>query len=129
MIKLRQLSQQPAGLCADIFGWISPLPRPSAPANKSRAGASFLIVRALGRIGRRARTWNDALARKLVGSIHDIEVIFMSREKPNDDPREQTDPESFRKNGSPWEQPVEKEQNPKGVRKSDLEKWQRSNTH
>ena len=53
----------------------------------------------------------------------------MSREKPNDDPRQQTDTGSFKQNDKPWKQPAEKEQNPKGVRKSDLEKWQRSDTH
>ncbi len=53
----------------------------------------------------------------------------MSREKPNDDPRERTDTGSFKQTDTPWEKPVEKEQDPKTVRKPDLEKWQRSNTH
>jgi hypothetical protein len=53
----------------------------------------------------------------------------MSQEKPNDDPRRQTDAGSFKQNDKPWKQPVEKEQSPKGVQKSDLEKWRRSNTH
>jgi hypothetical protein len=32
----------------------------------------------------------------LVGSVHDLEEIAMSREKPNDDPRQQTDTGSFK---------------------------------
>jgi len=76
---------------------------------------------------------NDARARQLTGEIHHVEAIAkriaMSREKPNDDPRQQTDTGSFKQNDKPWKQPAEKEQNPKGVRKSDLEKWQQSDTH
>jgi len=53
----------------------------------------------------------------------------MSREKPNDDPRQQTDSDSFKQTDKPWKQPVEKEQGRKGARKSDLEKWQESDTH
>jgi hypothetical protein len=60
---------------------------------------------------------------------HNAEAIAMSQEKPNDDPRQQTDTGSFKQSDKPWKQPAEKEQNPKGARKSDLEKWQQSDTH
>jgi hypothetical protein len=53
----------------------------------------------------------------------------MSKEKPNDDPRQKTDKKSFKQTNEPWKQPVEKEQNPDGVAKPDLERWQESNTH
>ena len=53
----------------------------------------------------------------------------MSREKPNDDPRERTDTKSFKQTDEPWKKPVEKEQRSKTVQKPDLEKWQESNTH
>ncbi|HET7886766.1 MAG TPA: hypothetical protein VFL62_11110 [Bradyrhizobium sp.] len=53
----------------------------------------------------------------------------MSKEKPNDDPRQKTDKGSFRQTNEPWKQPVEKEQNPSGAQKSDLERWQETNTH
>ena len=53
----------------------------------------------------------------------------MSRERPTDDPRERTDEGSMRQTNEPWKGPVEKEQAPKGVEKSDLERWQKSNTH
>jgi hypothetical protein len=53
----------------------------------------------------------------------------MSKEKPNDDPRQRTDTKSFRQTNEPWKQPVEKEQNPKGVPDADLERWHKSDTH
>ncbi len=53
----------------------------------------------------------------------------MSREKPTDDPRQRTDKSTFKQTDEPWKQPVEKEQNPKGVPKPDLEKWHKSSTH
>ncbi|WP_198026453.1 hypothetical protein [Bradyrhizobium sp. ARR65] len=52
----------------------------------------------------------------------------MSREKPTDDPREKTDKRSFKQTDEPWKKPVEKEQST-SVRKSDLEKWQETDTH
>jgi hypothetical protein len=69
---------------------------------------------------RASRNWSLALQTK---------EIALSREKPNDDPREQTDSSNFRQGDKPWEQPKEKEQRGKVVRKSDLEKWQESDTH
>lgn len=54
----------------------------------------------------------------------------MSREKPTDDPRERNDWGSMKQTDKPWKKkPVEKEQEPKGVKKSDLERWQETDTH
>jgi hypothetical protein len=53
----------------------------------------------------------------------------MGREKPTDDPRQRSDEGSLKQTNGPWKQPVEKEQNPQGARKSDLERWHKSNTH
>ncbi|MBV8696363.1 hypothetical protein [Bradyrhizobium sp.] len=53
----------------------------------------------------------------------------MSREKPNEDPRERSDKRNFRQTDEPWKKPVEKEQSPKGAPKPDLEKWHESDTH
>lgn len=53
----------------------------------------------------------------------------MSRANPNDDPRQRTDKRTFRQTDEPWKQPVEKEQNPKGVPEPDLERWRESDTH
>jgi hypothetical protein len=53
----------------------------------------------------------------------------MSKEKPNDDPRQQTDWGSTKQTEEPWKGvPPEKEQKPsdKGI---DLEKWHETNTH
>ena len=52
----------------------------------------------------------------------------MSKEKPTDDPRNETDWKNTKQTDKPWEFPVEKEQKP-GDAKPDLEKWQESNTH
>ena len=52
----------------------------------------------------------------------------MSREKPNDDPRNRTDNKTSKQTDEPWKQPVEKDQGPTG-KKPDLEKWRDSNTH
>jgi hypothetical protein len=53
----------------------------------------------------------------------------MSQEKPTDDPRQRTDKGSLKQTNEPWKQPVEKEQEPQGVKKSDLERWHESSTH
>jgi hypothetical protein len=53
----------------------------------------------------------------------------VSQEKPNDDPHQRTDKKSFKQTNEPWKQPVEKEQNPEGVPKPDLERWHESDTH
>ncbi len=53
----------------------------------------------------------------------------MSREKPTDDPRESNDWGSMKQTDKPWKEPVEKEQCSKGVKKSDLERWQETDTH
>jgi hypothetical protein len=52
----------------------------------------------------------------------------MSKEKPNDDPRQQTDRKSTRQTDQPWKRPIEKDQQ-SGVKKEDLEKWNETNTH
>lgn len=53
----------------------------------------------------------------------------MSKEKPTDDPRNQSDWKNTKQTNEPWKQPVEKDQKPDGAQKPDLEKWQESNTH
>jgi hypothetical protein len=53
----------------------------------------------------------------------------MSQEKPTDDPRQRTDKGSLKQTNEPWKQPVENEQEPQGVKKSDLERWHKSSTH
>jgi len=52
----------------------------------------------------------------------------MSKEKPNDDPRQQTDWKNTRQTDQPWKDPVEKEQKNKDG-DIDLEKWHETNTH
>ena len=52
----------------------------------------------------------------------------MSKETPKDDPRKQSDDGSLKQTDQPWKGNPEKEQR-SGVKKSDLEKWQRSDTH
>jgi hypothetical protein len=52
----------------------------------------------------------------------------MSRETPKDDPRQRTDEGSLKQTDEPWKGNPEKEQR-SSVRKDDLERWQRTNTH
>jgi hypothetical protein len=52
----------------------------------------------------------------------------MSKETPKDDPRQQTDKGSIKQTEEPWKGNPEKEQR-SGTKKSDLERWQRSDTH
>jgi hypothetical protein len=52
----------------------------------------------------------------------------MSKEKPTDDPREQTDWKSTKQTEKPWKRPIEKEQQAE-ARKEDLEGWKDTNTH
>jgi hypothetical protein len=52
----------------------------------------------------------------------------MSKEKPTDDPRQQTDWGSHKQTDKPWKGNPEKEQRP-GSSKPDLEKWRETNTH
>ena len=52
----------------------------------------------------------------------------MSKEKPADDPRDQSDWGSHEQTDKPWKGVPEKDQR-SGVKKSDLETWQESNTH
>jgi hypothetical protein len=52
----------------------------------------------------------------------------MSKEKPNDDPRQETDRENTKQTDQPWKGQVENEQKNEGT-EIDLEKWQKSNTH
>ena len=52
----------------------------------------------------------------------------MSKEKPNEDPRRQTDWKNTKQTDEPWNGPVEKEQKPGGP-PPDLEKWHDTNTH
>ena len=52
----------------------------------------------------------------------------MSKEKPTDDPRQQTDWRSHKQTDKPWKGNPETEQRP-GSSKPDLEKWHKTNTH
>jgi hypothetical protein len=52
----------------------------------------------------------------------------MSKERPNDDPRQQNDWGSHRQTDKPWKGNPEKEQGSDEV-KPDLEKWHRTKTH
>ena len=52
----------------------------------------------------------------------------MSKEKPNDDPREKTDAKTTKQTDEPWKAPVEKDQK-QANSKPDLEKWHDTNTH
>ncbi len=52
----------------------------------------------------------------------------MSKENPNGDPREKTDPKTMKQTDEPWKGPPEKEQKPSDVT-PDLEKWQETSTH
>lgn len=54
---------------------------------------------------------------------------YMQREKPNDDPRQRTDKETFQQTDKPWKQPVESEQDPGELSEEDLERWHKTNTH
>jgi hypothetical protein len=51
----------------------------------------------------------------------------MSKEKPNDDPRQQTDWKNTKQTDQPWKGPVEKEQKPGGP-PPDPEKWNDTST-
>ncbi len=52
----------------------------------------------------------------------------MSKEKPNDDPRQKTDSETSKQTDQPWKGQVEKEQK-NGDAEIDLEKWHETKTH
>jgi hypothetical protein len=52
----------------------------------------------------------------------------MSKEKPTDDPRQQTDWGSHKQTDKPWQKKPEKEQQ-SGSSKPDLENWRETNTH
>jgi hypothetical protein len=52
----------------------------------------------------------------------------MSKEKPNEDPRQRTDWKSTKQTDKPWKGSTEKEQQSDGA-KPDLEKWHDTNTH
>lgn len=56
------------------------------------------------------------------------EVADMSREKPNDDPRQKTDWGSHKQTDKPWKEKPEKDQR-SGLVKHDLEKWHETDTH
>ena len=52
----------------------------------------------------------------------------MSKEKPNDDPRQQTDWGSSKQTDKPWKGTPEKEQKPSDG-EIDLEKWHDTSSH
>jgi hypothetical protein len=51
----------------------------------------------------------------------------MNKEKPNEDPRQQTDWKNTKQTDQPWKGPVERE--PRNEDRIDLEKWHDTNTH
>jgi hypothetical protein len=51
----------------------------------------------------------------------------MSKECPNDDPRQRTDWKTTKQTDQPWKGPVEKEQRTGSVDEADLERWQDTN--
>jgi hypothetical protein len=53
----------------------------------------------------------------------------MSREKPNDDPRQRTDWKTTKQTDEPWKGPIEKEQRSSPPSEEDLERWQKTNTN
>jgi hypothetical protein len=57
------------------------------------------------------------------------EEVFMSKETPKDDPRQQTDWGSKSQTDKPWKGNPEKEQRSDDRRKPDLERWHESKTH
>lgn len=52
----------------------------------------------------------------------------MSKETPNDDPRQQTDWKNTKQTDEPWKGATEKEQLDPNRPKPDLEKWKDANT-
>jgi hypothetical protein len=52
----------------------------------------------------------------------------MSKETPNDDPRQRTDRGTSKQTEEPWKGPPEKEQKPSDAN-IDLEKWHKTSTH
>jgi hypothetical protein len=52
----------------------------------------------------------------------------MSKEKPNDDPRQKTDWKNTKQTDRPWKSRVEKEQKNEEPQ-IDLEKWNETRTH
>jgi len=55
----------------------------------------------------------------------------MSKENPNDDPREKTDWKPYPGTKEPWKEPGQASQDPntEAPKKPDLERWQESGTH
>lgn len=51
----------------------------------------------------------------------------MSRETPKDDPRKETDPQTFKQTDKPWKENPEPDQ-PQGS-KHDLKTWHKTETH
>jgi hypothetical protein len=76
--------------------------------------------------------WNpeltDSSGTKLSAGRFQFRRCPMSKEKPTDDPRQQTDWGSHKQTDKPWKGNPEKEQRP-GSSKPDLEKWHETNTH
>jgi hypothetical protein len=62
------------------------------------------------------------------GADHSNRTDRMSRETPQDDPRQQSDWGSHKQTDKPWKEHPEKDQHTDTSR-NDLEKWQKSRTH
>jgi hypothetical protein len=66
--------------------------------------------------------------KKSKASARVAEEIAMSKETPNDDPRQRTDWKNTKQTDEPWKGPPEKEQKRTGP-PPDLEKWHETNTN
>ena len=53
----------------------------------------------------------------------------MSKERPTDDPRNESDWDNTRQTDQPWKGLPEKQQRPNKAGKPDLERWKDSGTH
>jgi hypothetical protein len=79
-----------------------------------------------------SRRWNPEFTDSSGTKLHAGRFQFwrcpMSKEKPTDDPRQQTDWGSHKQTDKPWKGNPEKEQR-SGSSKPDKEKWHETNTH
>jgi hypothetical protein len=102
------------------------------PVHPKKIGAGLSSVCSVSYVGT-----NIAVDLELVTAAREPKPAFaasnsggvqMSKEKPTDDPRQQTDWGSHKQTDKPWKGNPEKEQR-SGESKPDLEKWHETNTH
>jgi hypothetical protein len=75
-----------------------------------------------------ANRWRSARGTARARADYPVARCCMSKEKPTDDPREQSDWKTTKQTDQPWKRPLDNDQK-SGVRKDDLEKWNESKTH